>query len=260
MNILNSTIAKQFTNETEIVKLMGGQNESFLVGSVVLKKVHNPEEYLWIVEVLKDINFYDALLVKPVMAKNGKFIIENFGATNYFPKSKNDFNVANTLQLCRSLNEKIKHISKPEWMDKPNNPWKKAQKIAWETESNYSYPDEIQELLNLRKPLSLPVQLVHIDLAQNILKNLLNQYAIIDFTPAFFPKEYAEAVIIIDSIAWHQAPLSTIDYIEINPELSYQLFLRALIFRLVVPLCNSSKTEYHAQKSAFQSLLKYFFQ
>lgn len=258
MNILNSAIANQFTDETEILKLIGGQNESFRVGSVVLKKVYDPNEYLWIAKVLKDIDFSDVFLAKPLKSKNGEFIVENFGATAYFPKSKHDFNVSNTLQLCRSLNEKIKHIQKPESTDEINNPWKKAHKIAWETESNNSFPDKIQALLNLRKPLSLPVQLVHIDLAQNILKNNLNQYAIIDFTPAFFPKEYAEAVIIIDSIAWHQAPLSTIDYLEINTELSYQLLLRALIFRLVVPLCNSSTTEYHCQKSAFQSLLKYF--
>ena len=256
--MLHSVILKQFTNETKIVKLIGGQNESFRVGSVVLKKVHDPKEYLWIAEVLKDIDFYDAFLVKPVKAKNGKFIVENLGATNYFTKSKHDFNVANILQLCRSLNEKIKHISKPEWIDEPNNPWKKAQQIAWETESNNAYPEEIQALLNLRKPINLPVQLVHIDMAQNILKNDLNRYAIIDFTPAFFPKEYAEAIIVIDSIAWHQAPWSTIDYLGINTELSYQLLLRALIFRLVVPLCNTSTTQYDSQKSAFQSLLKYF--
>ena len=258
VNILNSDILKQFTDETEIVKLIGGQNESFRVGSVVLKKVYDHKEYLWIAEVLKDIDLSDVFLAKPLKAKNGEFIVENFGATAYFPKSQHDFDVANTLQLCRSLNEKIKHIQKPESTDEINNPWKKAQKIAWEAESHSSYPEEIQALLNLRKPINLPVQLVHIDLAQNILKNNLNQYAIIDFTPAFFPKEYAEAVIIIDSIAWHHAPLSTIDYLEINTELTYQLLLRALIFRLAVPLCNPSTTEYHSQKSAFQSLLKYF--
>ena len=54
--------------------------------------------------------------------------------------------------------------------------------------------------------------------------------------PGFYPKEYAEVLLVSDSIAWFDEPVESLNQLQIKEEVTFQLLLRAVLFRLSVPL------------------------
>lgn len=242
MELSYSTIRK-FTTDTQAENLAGGQNESVKVGEVVLKPIHDQAEYLWVSEVLNSIDFGDLRIIKPLKSSLGNYIEDSFGATPYFKNSYHSYNLKENIRVCRQLNECLKNVPKPPSLfENLNNPWKKSQFLAWFEVIPNGLPEEVIFLLNCRKSIDLPHQLVHVDLANNILVDNQNQVAIIDFTPGFYPKQYAEALLIIDTIAWYQGKTEHIKEIELENDLLYQLILRALLFRISIPLFLEKKS------------------
>ena len=76
-------------------------------------------------------------------------------------------------------------------------------------------------------------QIIHADMCGNILFTADLPPLVIDFSPAYGPKEYAEAILVADAIAWEHAPVALINDL---PQTAYtkQLLLRATNFRLIV--------------------------
>lgn len=78
------------------------------------------------------------------------------------------------------------------------------------------------------------MQIVHSDLSGNILFDDVFAPLIIDFSPKIAPVEYAEAILIIDCIAWQGSPMSHLKEF-MNTEFRQEMVIRALIFRLSIP-------------------------
>jgi len=256
------TILK-FSTDPNLQELEGGQDESLKVGQLVLKPVHEEKEYVWVSATLENLDFSSLNISKPICSLNGKYIEDGIGATPYFENIGHVYDVIINLRLCRQLNEILKTVLEPVVLfEELNNPWKKAQFLAWHGKSNPDLPSEILFLISLRKNIDLPKQLIHVDLAGNVLINEHNETCIIDFTPAFLPKEYAEAVVIVDSISWYQASIGALNELKLEKSISYQLLLRALIFRMSVPLfLNSSENNenhFYEKLSPFKKVYAYF--
>jgi len=83
------------------------------------------------------------------------------------------------------------------------------------------------------RPVRLPSQLVHGDIAGNVLFAAGQSPAVIDFSPYWRPPGYALAVAAVDLLAWSGAPPGILDELAGEPEID-QLLLRALVFRVVV--------------------------
>ncbi len=231
------SIAK-FTTATSTQILAGGQNESVKAGNLVLKPVYEAEKYIWLGACLNQIDLGDLQVAVPIKSRAGNFVEDNIGATRYFDAQFFPDRLEEKLNACRSLNSIISKISKPSSFDSWENPWTKAQGIAWSqsASSQLEIPKEIRALLNIRTRLEMPDQLVHVDLAGNILFDKNERPVVIDFTPGFYPKEYAEVLLLVDSIAWYGAPIESLDLLNVDRLLKEQLILRGLIFRLSVPL------------------------
>jgi hypothetical protein len=84
--------------------------------------------------------------------------------------------------------------------------------------------------MTLLKPLSLPRQIIHGDLCGNILFHDTLPPVVIDFSLDYRPREYAEAILIADSIVWENGGEEA--YALLPPH-SEQILLRACLFRLV---------------------------
>ncbi len=84
--------------------------------------------------------------------------------------------------------------------------------------------------MELLKPLSLPNQIIHGDLCGNILFHETLPPVVIDFSLDYRPREYAEAILIADSIAWENGGSEAL---ALLPPHSEQILLRACLFRLI---------------------------
>jgi uncharacterized protein (TIGR02569 family) len=229
---------EKFTCSTNFEAMTGGQNESVRVGELVLKPVYEPRKYLWLSECLEQVKAEDVSIAKPIKSREGNYIENGIGATRYYEAKFFEDKIDAKLDTCRKLNEITSNISKPDDFDLWESPWTKAQNLAWIIPGNFNVkiPGEIQRLMSLREEIEIPSQLVHVDLAGNILFDAKENAVIIDFTPGFYPKEYAEMLLLIDSIAWYKASIGSLDLLNVQGKIRRQLMLRSLIFRLSVPL------------------------
>ena len=85
----------------------------------------------------------------------------------------------------------------------------------------------------------LEVPFIHSDLAGNILFSF-NKAVIIDISPDFRPIEYANTLLVTDSIAWHGEDIQSMNLLPYGEELKRQLQIRAIMFRLCVSLFHTS--------------------
>jgi len=257
---MNPEAIRKFAGNTSAHVLPGGQNESVRAGNLVLKPVHESEKYLWVAESLNEIDFEELRVAMPVRSREGNYIENSIGATKYYEATFSRDKIETKLSTCRKLNNVISNIPKPDAFDSWQNPWTKAQDLAWShsKSQNLQIPQEIKSLLNLREQIETPNQLVHVDLAGNILFAANDNPIIIDFTPGFYPKEYAEVLLLIDSIAWYDASIDCLDFLTLTGKLRRQLILRALIFRLSVPLfaaASDSMKSYQTNFSAYKRII-----
>lgn len=256
----DETIAKFVSCATYDV-LPGGQNESIRAGHLVIKPVHEERKYLWLAECLNQIDFGDLRVAIPVKSKQGNFVEDSVGATKYYQAEFLTDRIEAKLDICRRLNIKISTIKKPPDFDSWESPWTKAQNIAWLNVKNHdiNIPREIKELIALRTEITLPYQMVHVDLAGNILFDAEGNPVVIDFTPGFYPREYAEALLLADSIAWYGASMGNLNLINLRDDWKRQLVLRAIIFRLSVPLyldTNNHGENYKRNFSGYKPIIE----
>jgi hypothetical protein len=116
------------------------------------------------------------------------------------------------------------------------HPWAVGDRVAWEEAVPPTGNRSLDRLLALRRPVSLPSQLIHGDLTDNVLFAEGMAPAIIDPTPYWRPSGFANAIIVHDAVRWFTvdpAPLiAATAHIDGFP----QLFVRAAIYRLVTSI------------------------
>jgi uncharacterized protein (TIGR02569 family) len=117
-----------------------------------------------------------------------------------------------------------------------------ADRVAWGEEAGRTElvpelaPDlesVLGELVAARRPVrEARCQLVHGDLTGNVLFPTGGDPVVIDFSPYWRPVGFAEAVVVVDGLLWHDAPSHLLDRNHGDPDWA-QLLLRALVFRLL---------------------------
>jgi hypothetical protein len=102
------------------------------------------------------------------------------------------------------------------------------------------------------------VQIIHSDLSGNILFSDGLDPLIIDFSPIIAPVEYAEAVLVCDSIAWEGSPVTEIDLV-CHSKFNEEMILRAIIFRLAVAamFAGNNSDEFYEEYNNFKPILDY---
>ncbi|WP_405709741.1 hypothetical protein [Streptomyces sp. NBC_00046] len=89
----------------------------------------------------------------------------------------------------------------------------------------------VYRLQGLREPVDAHAQLIHGDLTGNVLFASGQAPAVIDFSPYWRPVAYADAIVVVDGLLYHQAGPRLVDSALPDAE-GAQMLLRALIFRL----------------------------
>lgn len=214
------------------VPLAGGQGSSWRVGDFVLKP--NEESYEGIsimVNQLEPIGFRVSYH-HPTLS--GSYTYNGWGCTKFEAWKEVTGRIQEKYAVALSLHDLFWAIQRPTDWHPSDSPWSRAHEFVWwerELPDNI-HPEiyqTIQEVVKHTKPISFTNQIIHGDLCGNILFHETLPPVVIDFSLDYRPREYAEAILIADSIAWENGGEEAYSLLPPNSE---QMLLRACLFRL----------------------------
>ena len=218
------------------VRLAGGQGRSVRVGGFVFKPVDGAaEESEWTAGVLEQVASGSGFRVpRPLRAADGRCAVDGWCAAEFLPGEPGPAgHWAAVLGAGRAFHAAPRTVPRPAFLDRRTHPWAVADRVAWGEHSVDVLPelrDAMGTLLELRRPVERPAQLIHGDLTGNVLFADGADPVIIDFSPYWRPPAFAEAVVVADGLLWFDPPSDLLD--DEDPDWQ-QMLTRALIFRLV---------------------------
>ncbi len=217
------------------VPLAGGQGEVVRAGDLVLKPVTLAAETDFLAPVLARLPEDEFRIPRPIPARDGQWVVDGWQAAAWVAGAHRQDRWADTIATSRAFHRAIAQIvpARPAFLDLVDTPWSRGQEVAW-GDRGVRHPQVaavITPLLALREPVDLPDQLVHADLAQNLLFADGFHPAVIDVSPCWRPAAWADAIIVADALDWYGADRSILELVADVPQFD-QLLLRAEIFRL----------------------------
>ena len=187
---------------------------TWVVGDVVLKPVDHDAEHAWVCEVY-DAWSSDAVGVpRPLRAGIG-WSVDGWGAHVLLPGSTT--HAGDDPDWFRGVHdafhEAVAGLPRPAFLDARRDAWSYGDRVAWEGVAPVGGPRTtslIGRALDLMEPIDLPSQVVHGDLAGNVLRDD-GRAAVIDWPPYWRPRAWALAVVATDVITWEGADPTLLD-------------------------------------------------
>lgn len=235
---LPEEVLKAFNLGGELVPLKGGQNTSIRVDSAVLKPVEDVSRCERLLSLIDPIQPDGYRLAKPIRNNNGTFVYKGWSCTRFEKGREAKGRIQEKLRVSRLFHRDISHIPIRD-LPPADDPWAKAHRIAWQADPlPQQMPEVAREVIrHLLQSVTLndryDAQIVHGDLAGNILFDEVLEPLIIDFSPTAAPIEYAEAILVCDCVAWQGSELSDIRLLPYNAFYK-EMIIRAIVFRLAV--------------------------
>jgi uncharacterized protein (TIGR02569 family) len=217
---------------------------------VVLKPADSVREGRWFAEV------YDALtgpgfrVPRPVRAVTGDWVAHDWTAWQWVAGAAADWSGVSArwpelIAVSRALHAALANVPVPvpSWQGTIENPWTIGDQVAWGERdpgpllgpAAGQLAGQIRRLLPVLRPVDLPDQLIHADLAGNVLFADGAPPAVIDFSPLYRPAGLPLAIVAVDTLMWRQARPEALDQLAGEPELD-QLLARGLMYRLVTEI------------------------
>jgi uncharacterized protein (TIGR02569 family) len=236
------------------VRLPGGQGTTWRAGQVVLKPADSVRAGRWFAEV------YDALagpgfrVPRPVRAVTGDWVAEGWTASCWVAGTAADWSGVSPrwpglVAVSRALHAALARVPVPPWQGAVENPWTIGDQVAWGERDPGpllgppagEVAGQVRRLLAVLRPVDLPNQLIHADLAGNVLFADPMPPAVIDFSPLDRPAGLPLAIAAVDALQWHQARPEVLSQLADEPDLD-QLLARALIYRQITEIVRHAGT------------------
>lgn len=218
------------------VRLPGGQGACWRAGQVVLKPDQDPAEGSWLAEVFAELTGPGFRVPRPVRAADGGWVVDGWAAWAWVDGEPDPLaRWRELIAVSRAFHRGLAGRGRPRWANRGGSVWAAADRVAWGEASPVVVPelaDLVDRPLAAMRPVRLTSQLMHGDIAGNVLFAAGQPPAVIDFSPYWRPPGYALAVAAVDLLTWSGAPAGILDELAGEPELD-QLLLRALVFRTV---------------------------
>jgi uncharacterized protein (TIGR02569 family) len=213
--------------------LDGGQGTTFRAGSVVLKPVGDRKEAEWLAAVLDDLDVpADIRIIKPIPADDDRWVVDGWSAWEYLEGHERAEAWRDTLAVSDIFHAATATVP---WSSAINttHPWAVGAAFAW-GEVDLQVPQPFRPIVDAylarREPLDLPAQLIHSDICNNILFHDSLPPAVIDISPQWRPKEFANAIALVDTLGWFGGEPGAVA--ALHHEIGEQLTIRAALFRL----------------------------
>ena len=230
------------------VPLPGGQGTAWRAGPVVLKPADHDQAARWFADV------YDALtgpgfrVPRPVRTLSGDWVAEGWTAYQWVPGAPADWSGVSPrwpelIAVSRALHAALAAVPAPSWRRAVVNPWTVGDEVAWGERdpgpllgpAAGPLAGPVRRLLPVLRPVDLPNQLIHADLAGNVLFTDGLPPAVIDFSPLERPAGLPLAVVAVDALMWREARPEILGQLAGEHEIG-QLLAHALVYRLVTEI------------------------
>ncbi|HUY24612.1 MAG TPA: hypothetical protein VMV09_04825 [Candidatus Saccharimonadales bacterium] len=219
----------------------------------MFKPVADPGLHAWLASTFANLPAREDLrIIRPVSNKEGKWSAGGWCAWEYLEGETDPSRWRDALVVSGLFHAAVADIARHPLVP-GQHPWAMADRFAW-GETDIDVPgalrSEVDRLRALCRPTDLLSQLIHGDLGGNILYHPALPPAVIDISPYWRPKAYADAITVSDAIAWAGAELSALD--AIGPD-AQQMACRAVLFRLgaAVLLAGAHPKRMVAEASAY---------
>ncbi len=214
-------------------RLPGGQGTVYGTDDIVLKPVGDQREAEWLARTLHALPPSSTIrIIRPVPARNEAWVVAGWSAWERLVGAQAPERWRDALEVSDRFHSLVTDVAWSEAIGR-NHPWALGDAFAWaehELAIPASFDVTISERLERWAPIDLPCQLVHGDLGGNILFDEALPPAVIDVSPYWRPRRYADAILIIDSMAWHGAGEDALE--TFGDRVGVQMLVRALLFRL----------------------------
>lgn len=255
-------VKDEFHLQGDGVSLEGGSGHAYQFDDIVIKQILDSEEYNWSAEVLNSIpSASEILIAKPIKSKSGNWVIDNWAATTFIKSKHIQGNWPDRLTASKTFHKLLKKYAWNAKLRPERHRFSHADSIVWGDIpfKNMFHGDMgryISRIFSFFRKINCSNQVIHSDLCGNTLFTENKIPVIIDFSPAFRPTYYAEAIIVCDAIAWEEAPLELIHILEAQDRNQY--ILRAINFRLVIAALNEVNRPgiFDSEVKCFEPILK----
>ncbi len=230
------------------VRLPGGQGTAWRAGPAVLKPADNDQAARWLAGVYAALNGPGFRVPRPVRTMAGDWVAQGWTAYQWVPGAAADWSGVSPrwpelIAVSRALHAALAGVPVPSWLRAVENPWTTGDQVAWGERdpgpllgpAAGPLAGQVRRLLALLRPVDLPSQLIHADLAGNVLFAGGLPPAVIDFSPLERPAGLPLAVAAVDSLLWYRARPEILGHLAGEQEIG-QLLARALIYRLVTEI------------------------
>jgi hypothetical protein len=206
-----------------------------MASGYVFKHGVDPEEARWLAEDVACVPQSGFRLATPLMATNGKWIVDGWSAWSWMPGTHHRKDLSASIRAGRAFHLALAHLPRPMWRDKMVDPWTMGDRIAWGEAPLELHPS----IMELCAPLMGGLRLepgepgvCHCDLAGNTLLQDGMEPGLIDLSLYWRPTEFAVAVAAVDFLDWYGAtPAMLIAELGESRQV-FELLARAQVYRL----------------------------
>jgi uncharacterized protein (TIGR02569 family) len=234
------------------VRLPGGQGTTWRAGDVVLKPADSLLAGQWFADVYDTLTGPGFRVPRPVRAASGDWVAQGWTGWQWVSGVEADWSGVSPrwpqlVAVSRALHAALAGVPVPSWRAATQNPWTIGDEVAWGERDPGPLLGpaagplawQVRRLLAALRPVDLPDQLIHADLAGNVLFADGMPPAVIDFSPLERPACLPLAVVAVDALMWMRACPEVLDWLDQlltgEAELG-QLLARALIYRLITEI------------------------
>jgi uncharacterized protein (TIGR02569 family) len=236
------------------VRLPGGQGTAWRAGPAVLKPADSDREGRWFADVYDALDGPGFRVPRPLRALSGDWVAHGWTACQWVPGAAADWSGVSPrwpdlVAVSRALHAALARVPSPPWRAAIDNPWTAGDAVAWGERdpgpllgpAAGPLAAQVRRLLAALRPVGLPAQLVHADLAGNVLFADGMAPAVIDFSPLERPAGLPLAVAAVDALMWKGASPRVLEYLSGEPGID-QLLARALVYRHVTEIIRHAGT------------------
>jgi uncharacterized protein (TIGR02569 family) len=231
-------VVSAFGGHGPALPLQGGQGHTYVAGRIVIKRAGDEEEAIWAAEVLSSVKEDGFRVARPVRGRSGGWVVMGWAA---YQRVAGEHRLwggpwVDAIAACERFHTALADVSVPAFLARRCTRFAEADRLAWgdgEVDLPLPVGSLVDRLRALTKPVTASCQVVHGDMAGNLLWVDGRPPAVIDFSPYWRPAGYATALMIVDAVLWYGAGVGLISHADHLSGLD-QLLLRGLLFRLTL--------------------------
>ena len=239
-----------FVADGVLEPLAGGRGTSVRAGDLVLSPGHDASQLGWLAPVQAPLAVRldeevprSLRLALPVPARDGRLVVDGWAATRFEPGTTPCHDLATLRATAHLLHARLAVAApvRPDGLRARTDQWAVAERQAYDAEAALRASEQRAEPGHRELVAALVAglddtdlgreQLVHADLAGNVLLDASGIPFVIDLSPAWRSPLWAEAVCVLDAVLWLGAPAEALE--EWHSGAHRQALLRAALFRLL---------------------------